>query len=204
MNAADSKKHFTVSEANAMLPLVRAIVDDIVRLYNEVHDRRERLSKIRQISGGRDEEHVYSEEVEQSERDLEKDIDRLNGFVEELQGLGVILKDPVVGLVDFPGRIDGRDVCLCWKLGEGDIGYWHELDAGFEGRQSLLADSVQARKPTRRKKEGPTPDRLVSSFNNCGWRRVWLSNGVKQRRPEHLLYGLRVKTHTTGRKRIIW
>ena len=142
MNAAEAKKHFTVSEANAMLPLVRAIVDDIVRLYNEVHDRRERLSKIRQLPGGRNEENVYSEELEQVERDLEKEIDRLTGFVEELQSLGVVLKDPVVGLIDFPSRIDGRDVYLCWKLGEGDIGYWHELDAGYGGRQSLLANSV--------------------------------------------------------------
>jgi len=144
MNASEAKKSFTLAEANAMLPLVRAIVDDIVRLYNEVHERRDRLSKIRQLRGGRarEEEDVYSDELDQIEQELEKDIDQLNGFVEELQSLGVVLKDPVIGLVDFPARIDGRDVYLCWKLGEGDIGYWHELDAGFQGRQSLLANSV--------------------------------------------------------------
>ncbi|MGE3316194.1 MAG: DUF2203 domain-containing protein [Planctomycetaceae bacterium] len=144
MNASEIKKYFTVTEANAMLPLVRAIVDDIVRLAADVHERQERLNKVRRRHGnrGQSEDDVYSEELEQSEQDLDKDKERLVTFVDELEGLGVQLKDPLMGLVDFPTRIEGRDALLCWKHGEGDIAFWHELNAGFQGRQSLLAGSA--------------------------------------------------------------
>ena len=143
MNAATDKKFFTVEEANQTLPLVRAIVGDIVRLYRDVHDRRERLAKVRQLPGGsqRDEQNLYSEELKQVEQELEKDIDRLNEFGAELRGLGVELKDPVTGLVDFRTLIDGREAYLCWKLGEDEITHWHELQAGFPGRQSLFESS---------------------------------------------------------------
>jgi hypothetical protein len=144
MNATAQKKYFTVEEANQMLPLVRAIVEDIVVLFRDVHDRRERLSRVRQLPGAssRDEKSVYNEELLQIEEDLDKDITKLEGYVDELQKLGVELKDFVSGLVDFPSKMDGREVYLCWRLGEDEVGHWHELDAGFQGRQSLLEGSV--------------------------------------------------------------
>ncbi len=85
---------------------------------------------------------MYSEEVQQIEEELEKDIERLEEFANELEDLGVELKDPVQGLIDFRSLMDGREVYLCWKLGEDEITHWHELNAGFQGRQSLLQDSV--------------------------------------------------------------
>jgi hypothetical protein len=147
MNTTAAKKYFTLAEANAMLPLVRAIVDDIVTLYNDVQERRERLAKVRQAHGHRRDDDTYDEEVQQIEDEIEKDYDRLNEFGDELRRLGVELKDPVSGLVDFLTQIDGREAYLCWKLGEGEITFWHELNAGFSGRQSLLAGSVPGDKP---------------------------------------------------------
>ncbi len=134
------KKCFTVEEANQRLPLVKSIVRDIVQLYRDVHERRERLNRIRHWhrSDVDATPRVYSEELEQVERELECDIQRLNEYVHELRELGVELKDPVLGLVDFPTVIDGRRAYLCWKLGEPEVAYWHELDAGYAGRQSLL------------------------------------------------------------------
>lgn len=148
MNTTAAKKYFTVAEANAMLPLVRAIVDDIVTLYNDVQERRERLAKVRQAHGHRRDDDSYDEEVQQIEDEIEKDYDRLNEFGDELRRLGVELKDPVSGLIDFLTQIDGREAYLCWKLGEGEITFWHELNAGFGGRQSLLAGSIQDGKPS--------------------------------------------------------
>jgi hypothetical protein len=56
----------------------------------------------------------------------------------ELDALGIQLKDYMRGLIDFPSLRDGRIVLLCWYLGEGDrIEWWHDLEAGFAGRQSL-------------------------------------------------------------------
>lgn len=142
MSSSMPETHFTVEEANRMLPLVSRIVEDIVELFLSVRDRRVRLEKIRRrsITRSQDEENPYDEELSQIEDDLEKDIQRIEGYIDELRALNVELKDPAIGLVDFRSRAeDGRDIYLCWKLGEEEITHWHELDAGFAGRQPLLA-----------------------------------------------------------------
>jgi hypothetical protein len=136
-----AKKIFTVDQANQTLPLVRVIVQDIVDLFRDVQERRERLDRVKASRGSRKrEESVYSEELEQIEEAIEKDIEKLKAFVEELQALGVEFKDPMVGLVDFPTRVDGREAYLCWKLGEGEIGHWHDLEGGYKGRRPLKND----------------------------------------------------------------
>lgn len=139
MTTAASKKSFTVEQANQTLPLVRVIVQDIVDLFRDVHDRRERLDRVREARGSSrpNDESVYSEEFEQIEEELEKDIEKLKSFVDELEVLGVEFKDPMIGLVDFPTRIDGREAYLCWKLGEPTIGHWHAIDSGYKGRRPL-------------------------------------------------------------------
>ena len=150
MNAATEKMYFTVEEAGQRLPLVKVIVQDIVELYCDIHERRERLNRIRQLPGSshRNEDSLYSEELRHTEMEIEKDISRLEAFVDELRELGGVLKDFQTGLVDFLTRIDGRDVYLCWKLGEDEIVFWHELDAGVSGRQSLLEESVSGDETT--------------------------------------------------------
>lgn len=144
MNAAAQKKYFTVDEANQTLPLVRVIVSDIVELAGTVDDRRERLDRFRQGASvsNSDEQNPYDEEREQFEEELKQDIACLQEFAEELSNLGAELKDPRTGLVDFPMMLDGREVLLCWRHGEEEIGFWHEVDAGFQGRQSLLESSL--------------------------------------------------------------
>jgi hypothetical protein len=57
--------------------------------------------------------------------------------VEAINGQGVILRDPETGLLDFPTRIDGRDVFLCWRLGEDRVSFWHGPETGFSGRRPL-------------------------------------------------------------------
>ncbi len=135
------KKIYTLEEANAALPLVRAIVEDLVELSRQVVDRRERVLLLR---GDRDPEpnDPYSEELAQIEQELEKDGQQLQEYVQELRQLGIELKNGVEGIVDFPAEMDGRRIYLCWKLGEPEVLYWHELDAGFRGRQPLTADST--------------------------------------------------------------
>ena len=89
-------QYFTAASANQMLPLVRAIVQDIVDLSRDLQDRERRLEDLRAVdgSGGRREDDPYSEEVEQMQRDIELDGDRLKGYVKELENLGVEFKDP--------------------------------------------------------------------------------------------------------------
>lgn len=132
------RQYFSVASANQTLPLVRAIVSDIVELFPEVRDREDRMKRILR---GRPKDprpdDPYSEEVEQVRQDLERDLERLQGYIEELRELGVEFKDPVMGLVDFPARRNGKEVCLCWKLGEETVEFWHTVEDGFQGRRSM-------------------------------------------------------------------
>jgi len=57
--------------------------------------------------------------------------------LEEIQDLGVVVKDLDTGLVDFPSVREGRDVLLCWRLGEDEVAFWHGYDDGFAGRQPI-------------------------------------------------------------------
>jgi len=139
-------KLFTIEQANAMLPLVRAITSDLATLAREVVERRHRLAV---LTAGREWKpgDPYSDELAEIEARLERDAQRLQEYVEELRELGVEPKGAVDGLVDFPSLMDGRIVFLCWKLGEPEVTHWHELEAGFAGRQSLVAGSVADDQP---------------------------------------------------------
>ena len=133
---------FTIEQANATLPLVRAITSDLANLAQEVVERRHRLSL---LTTGRERKKgdPYSDELAQIESEIERDGQRLVEFVNELRELGVEPKGAVDGLVDFPAEMDGRIVFLCWKLGEPEVLHWHEVEAGYQGRQSLVAGVSQ-------------------------------------------------------------
>jgi hypothetical protein len=136
---ASKKKYFSVSEANAMLPLVRAIVGDITELAGTVRDRQERLAKLKPTNR-RATKDAYQEELDQLQAAIERDHDRMRELLTELTGLGIELKDPFTGLIDFPCWMNNREVYLCWKHGEPTVAHWHELDAWFAGRQKLVSE----------------------------------------------------------------
>jgi hypothetical protein len=120
------KRRFTLKEANSALPLVRRIVSDIVQM----HDRVGALQTLAEAGS-------KAEAPAKPEAELERALERLQVLVDELHEVGCEVKDYSTGLVDFIGRHEGRDVCLCWKLGEEQIGFWHELQAGFAGRKPV-------------------------------------------------------------------
>jgi hypothetical protein len=130
------KKYFTPAEANATLPLVRVIVRDIMDLAQELRDRQDRLARVQPPEKGVILD-AHREELQQAQNGFERDQERLLEYVQELKDLGVELKDFFTGLVDFPCRMDDREVYLCWRYGEPEVAYWHELDKGFAGRQKL-------------------------------------------------------------------
>jgi hypothetical protein len=143
MSAAEYRpaKLFTIEQANAMLPLVKAITGDLANLAGEVMERRHRLAMLtagRELKPG----DPYADELAQTEAELEADIIRVREYLAELRALGVEPKGAMEGLVDFPSLMDGRIVYLCWRLGEPEVLHWHELEAGFAGRQPLTAGSV--------------------------------------------------------------
>jgi hypothetical protein len=129
------RKFFTPEQANAMLPLVESIVKDISRFAHALRDRHARLERLNQ--GGVGKGLITQGQLEEEQAALESDSERLQECVEELTGLGVEMKDLSMGLVDFPGLKDGREICLCWKLGEPRLEWWHETNTGFAGRKPL-------------------------------------------------------------------
>jgi hypothetical protein len=124
---------FTLEEANRTLPLVRRIVGDIVAANRELQSRAAEFSAIDAEDPG----------AEERRRELRRQIDALseqvNTYVAELHRLGCVFKDFDEGLVDFYTLRGDRPVFLCWKLGEDAIEWWHEVHAGYAGRQPLAA-----------------------------------------------------------------
>ena len=122
-----SKRRFTLAQANSALPLVRRIVGDIVKTHGLIL----RLQAEMDRASGKEQAAAQSR--------LDASVGRLEDYVDELTEIGCELKDYQVGLIDFVGRHDSRDVYLCWKLGEEQIGYWHEINAGYAGRQPVAS-----------------------------------------------------------------
>ena len=129
-----SPKLFTLAEANRTLPLVRRIMQDVAAYYPTWKDLVSRYELI--AAGARPD---WGESAEQL--DLKAQIDdvagKIHACIVELEQIGCESKGPEEGLVDFHGKLDGREILWCWKLGEERITHWHELDAGFKGRQPI-------------------------------------------------------------------
>jgi hypothetical protein len=132
------KRYFTVEDANRALPLVRQIVGDVVRQWEVVNELEQRLAVVGPGRGGRKSrsDDLYDEEVRRSQETLEAERGRLTEYIEELKSIGVEMKG-MDGMCDFPSLRDGREVYLCWRLGEPEVAYWHELHTGFAGRQPI-------------------------------------------------------------------
>lgn len=122
----DEEPTFTVEEANAALPDLRERVARIRSARQEVLAAGERIEKKAAADGGGHDGREYREGIAV-----------LKAEVEHLAARGIVLRDPESGLLDFPAEKEGRRVFLCWRLGEEHVGYWHEIDAGFVGRQPL-------------------------------------------------------------------
>ena len=123
--ASRPRHRFTLDQANQSLPLVRRIVADIVRTHEEISHLQQQLELAK-----------HSQQAGIQER-LQLSLGHLQDYMDELTEIGCDLKDYRLGLIDFIGRHHGRDICLCWKLGEPSVEYWHEINTGFAGRQPV-------------------------------------------------------------------
>jgi hypothetical protein len=124
---------FTVEQATNTLPLVRRIVEDLVVTVGRWQ---ERIREYEVASASVTPEGGDGRAAE-LEREAEQLAGEVDGFVAELGSLGIEVKDYAQGLIDFPAEREGRPVYLCWRLGEPTVQFWHEVDAGFAGRQPL-------------------------------------------------------------------
>ena len=123
-------KYFTPAEARKTLPLVKKIVRDILDTSKEMQLIAEEIGN--------------NAEGDDRIKKMASDVDE---FMTELEEIGCYFKDWNfrIGLVDFPGLIDGREVFFCWKSDEEDIEYYHELEEGFTGRKPIPRELIEAK-----------------------------------------------------------
>jgi hypothetical protein len=131
-----AERHFTVEEANELLPTVRPLVESMVahrKALSAAVERQEQLTATIAGNGGG----LPPQELADVQAEIEREAGEIARCIDRIQELGVLVKDLDSGLVDFPALREGLEVLLCWRLGEDEIRYWHGLEEGFAGRKEL-------------------------------------------------------------------
>jgi hypothetical protein len=134
-----TERHFTPEEANALLEEVRPVAEALVahrRAMAVTATRQARL--VQRIAGNGGD--FDPQEPRTLEEEFKREGEAVARCVEQLEALGVLVKDLDRGLVDFPALRGDEEVLLCWQVGEGEIAYWHGVDEGFAGRKPLPLD----------------------------------------------------------------
>ena len=147
-------RFYGIDEANQALP-------DVERILLDLRDQRAELIRLRDavLAASRSEDRAAGDSPEPETGDVDGDPDapdpetaaarrlmrlRMQGLIDQMQAgvtrlveREVTLREIEAGLIDFPALANGRQIWLCWRLGEGDIEWWHELEDGFAGRRRL-------------------------------------------------------------------
>ena len=126
---------FTRAQAEALLPQLEASLRELQALHTELAECERELNETqtRITSNG----HLPLDDLASLPDQVADLSRRLTERARDVAESGVIIKDLDMGLLDFPALREGREVYLCWRLGEERIGWWHEVDAGLSGRQPL-------------------------------------------------------------------
>ena len=122
-------RYFTLEEANSALETIRPMMEEIQKIRQIILATQPETWSAIERSAGNGGNPAMSK--------LVKSFDRLDDLLHHIQRTGVQVKDINTGLLDFPALHDGHEVYLCWQIGERRIKYWHEIDAGFAGRQPI-------------------------------------------------------------------
>ena len=130
---------FTPEAANEALAEVRPLAERMVAARQELADAQRAQAELVAVIAGNG-GGVDSAELAQAAKEVERLAGEIVGAVQQIQDLGAVVKDVDSGLVDFPAVHRGQDVLLCWRLGEDEVGYWHDLESGFAGRRELPFD----------------------------------------------------------------
>lgn len=119
-------KRFTVEEANGLLPILSRQLAALRDAHATMEALQERVTDSVPTNGGG-----------RAHREFADASARAAVIVRKLDELGIVVRDPATGLIDFPSERDGHEVFLCWRLGEPSVAWWHPTDSGFAGRQPL-------------------------------------------------------------------
>jgi hypothetical protein len=122
-------KFFTLEEANGALKLIRPLMEEVQSIRQKILEKQPETWTAIEKSVGNGGNRTLSR--------MAQDFERLDALVHRILDTGAQIKDINIGLLDFSAMKDGREVYLCWQYGEGEIAYWHEVDAGYTGRQPI-------------------------------------------------------------------
>jgi hypothetical protein len=136
-------RYFTLAEAREYLPgldlAIRGGIEAKKNLEAAEEDHRARLQRI-MFAGGM---LVNQEAASDTRQKRDSNAAKLKQMLESFQEIGCIVKDLEIGLIDFPALYRGKEVYLCWRLGEPDIAYWHPVEEGFAGRRPIDRDFLR-------------------------------------------------------------
>src|SRR3990170_6357255 len=133
----EEKRFFRVEEAEVLIPTLEDVMGRLMDLHDEAGRVRDHLQDEQRgimLDGGR---LLNVAEFRERKAPLEELTALIKSGIEEILSLGAVPKDLGQGLVDFPSRLQGREVNLCWRFGEKHIRYWHVLEEGYAGRKPL-------------------------------------------------------------------
>jgi hypothetical protein len=126
-------RYFKLDEANDLLRDAQPVLEQLRADRNRVAEIQAVLLRGRETNGSAE----HAEEVAEQESEVRDAVRRMQEAVTQIDDWGITLRDISTGLIDFPALANGRPIWLCWRLGEGDIEWWHETNVGFDGRQPL-------------------------------------------------------------------
>jgi hypothetical protein len=122
-------KFFSLPQANEALNIIRPLMDEVQAIRRRILEKQPETWTAIEKSVGDGGNRTLSRMVQ--------DFERLDELVHLILDTGAQVKDINTGLLDFSALKDGREVYLCWQYGEGQIAFWHEVDAGYAGRQPI-------------------------------------------------------------------
>lgn len=122
-------QYFTLQQANQALKVIRPLMDEVQAIRRKILAKQPEAWPAIEKSAGNGGNRALSDMVE--------DFEKLDALIHQIQDIGAQIKDINTGLLDFSALKDGREVYLCWQYGEDDIQFWHEIEAGFAGRQPI-------------------------------------------------------------------
>ena len=136
-----SPRTFTVSAANALLPKVLPLIEQLQGIQRSVAKTNQQLDEaIGKFSQGNGYPlRSLKEQIKELTTHQLQLVEAFQSVIAQVEEFGCVVKDLSLGLVDFYGMRNGELICLCWKVGEDRIRYWHTLEAGYAGRQPLAS-----------------------------------------------------------------
>lgn len=137
MKISDEIKTFSLREAQELLPVLESLLRTLMRaksIMDEIDMEFQELNAQVFVNGGM---LIDVKTYARRKAEREKAVQRAKDALEEITAAGVQVKDLEMGLLDFPCKVDGEIILLCWRLGEDAITHWHSVDEGFAGRKPI-------------------------------------------------------------------